>query len=201
MSIRTMCSATDEGAKLDEYWTKQAKHDIYLQETHKGLVLELREVNGRDDSDFYAVVWNPEKQEPERVCYASTRGWSYPNGANVDATPEVLEAYATWQQKLRDERRARLAAQEAATPRKGKRVKVVKAVTQGKNVVALGEQGAVFWIGAKRQYGYKSRALSEAQALARSYGFYDERDDMRVGVLMDDGRRVFIDATKVEVVQ
>lgn len=57
-----------------------------------GRVLSLREENYRDDSDFYATYMTNEGEFVE-VCYATTRGWSYANGAIVDATPEVREAY------------------------------------------------------------------------------------------------------------
>jgi hypothetical protein len=63
-------------------------------ETHKGLCIQDKEMNGYNDSDFYMLVWNPEKQAPEEILYASTRGWTYPAmGSYVDATPEVMAAY------------------------------------------------------------------------------------------------------------
>src|SRR6266403_971687 len=67
---------------------------IWLYETHHGLCIHDSEVNGYDDSDFYMTVWNAEKQEPERICFASTRGWSYPcYGSSPDAAPEVMAQY------------------------------------------------------------------------------------------------------------
>jgi hypothetical protein len=47
-----------------------------------------------DDSDFYMVVFNPEKNTFESICFASTRGWTYPcYGSCVDAPPELMEKY------------------------------------------------------------------------------------------------------------
>ncbi|MGW9069251.1 hypothetical protein ACWGQT_07375 [Streptomyces yangpuensis] len=57
----------------------------------EGAVLRLRERNGYDDSDFYATVWNEEAQAVEEVYYATTRGWTYHNGAHIDATHDVIE--------------------------------------------------------------------------------------------------------------
>lgn len=66
-------------------------------ESHHGLCLEDFERNGYDDSDWYMVVWNPEKREPETILFASTRGWSYPcYGSKPDASEETLAAYAQY---------------------------------------------------------------------------------------------------------
>ena len=43
-------------------------------------------------SDFYAVVWTGERLTS--VEYATTRGWTYANGATIDATDEVKAAAA-----------------------------------------------------------------------------------------------------------
>jgi hypothetical protein len=79
-------------------WTPT--NHIWMWDTHTGLCLEDHEINGHDDSDWYMVVWNPEKQEPERIEFATTRGWTYPAyGSKPDATPEVLAAYKAWLRK------------------------------------------------------------------------------------------------------
>lgn len=123
---------------------------LYMVTTHVGLVLELGEHNGYDDSDFFAIVWNEEKQAPEEIQYASTRGWTYPNGAAVDATPEVLEkfkAYQTARMKKamaeQDRRNAARALAEKKVPAKGKLVRVVKG-----RKVPQGTEGVVIWEGA-----------------------------------------------------
>ncbi|MFK4136561.1 hypothetical protein ACI2KR_30475 [Pseudomonas luteola] len=89
---------------------------------HEGLCLEAWERNGYDDSDFLMKVWNPETQQPETVCYATTRFWTYPAYDSApDATSEVRAAYAKWleQESVRkraDERKAK--AQELRLIRK-----------------------------------------------------------------------------------
>lgn len=69
----------------------------WVKETHKGLCLYDYEKNGYDDSDFCMVVWNEEKQQPEHITFASTRGWTYPLYSSYpDATPEVKAKYEAW---------------------------------------------------------------------------------------------------------
>lgn len=73
------------------------KHALVLWETHVGLCLIDTERNGYDDSDFIMTVWNPEKGCAEEICYATTRGWTYPAmGSSVDATEEVRALYLEW---------------------------------------------------------------------------------------------------------
>ena len=105
MAIRMMCDADHPDATLDRYFSKEqepAKGEyehrvgpfcslIYVREFAKGCVVKMREMNGYHDSDFYATYWNGE--EFVETCYASTRGWTYPNGAMCDATPEVLDRW------------------------------------------------------------------------------------------------------------
>lgn len=116
---------------------------LYMETTHKGLVLSTGEYNGYDDSDFFAVVWNPVTGTTSRVEYATTRGWTYPNSAVVDATDEVKAAYAAYCEKARKEYAAKKAAEEAAKPAKGKTLKVVKG-----RKVPVGTTGVCIWIGA-----------------------------------------------------
>jgi hypothetical protein len=115
---------------------------LYMKRTHVGLVLEDRERNGYDDSDFYAIVWNPETCKPESIPYGTTRAWTYPNGCAVDAPPEILAAYKAWQEARAKEARKEYEAREAATPRKGKVVEVVKG-----RKVPKGTRGEVIWLG------------------------------------------------------
>lgn len=88
----------------------------HTHESHHGLCLREVEHNGRDDSDFVMVVWNPVRHEPETILFATTRGWSYPcYGSAVDATPEVVAEYKLYlegETRLAD--MARLAAKVAA---------------------------------------------------------------------------------------
>ena len=181
MAIVMMTEATTPGAVRSAYWSKEGR-DIYTVETHKGLVVGLREMNGYDDSDFYATVWNEEKGAPEEIMYASTRGWTYPNGAAIDATDEVkakYDAYTAARMKAAAEaRNARLAAE----PGKGKKARTTRSV-KGKNAIEAGVTGTIFWVGedkfARNTYGGKA---------------------LRVGFAADDGRKVFIAGNAVEVI-
>jgi hypothetical protein len=182
MAIRMMCDATAPGAVRDEYWSKTAGYDIWVRTTHEGLVLADREINGYDDSDFYAIVWNDEKGAPERVTYASTRGWTYPNGCAVDATDEVKAKYTAYCEREAAAARAAAAAREAATPKKGRKARTVRKV-KGKNAVEAGVTGTIFWVGTDRY--------------ARTY--YGPAP-IRVGFEADDGRKLFLAGNAVEVI-
>lgn len=57
-----------------------------------GRVISLREANGYHDSDFYATYMRDDGTITE-FQYATTRGWTYANGAMVDATDEVVKGY------------------------------------------------------------------------------------------------------------
>ncbi len=96
-----------EGAHspIQSQYNENGRHIIYW-ETHKGLCLYEREMNGYDDSDFYMAVWNEEKQKVEEILFATTRGWTYPAFASyADATPEVIKKAEAWKRaKDRKER-------------------------------------------------------------------------------------------------
>lgn len=75
--------------------------------THVGVCLFERESNGYHDSDFYMTYWDEAKQEPVTVCFATTRGWTYPcYASSPDATPEVWAKYNAWKEKKAAEYRA-----------------------------------------------------------------------------------------------
>lgn len=117
---------------------------LYMITEHVGLVLDADgERNGYDDSDFYATVWNPEKGAPEQIVFATTRGWTYPNHAEADATPEVVAAFKAWRAECARKAKEHADAKERRTVRIGKRVKVVKG-----RKVPQGTEGVVFWHGA-----------------------------------------------------
>lgn len=79
-------------------WTENPEHfkDFVKVETYRGRVLSMFERNGYDDSDFYAVVWSDEQNKPINVEYATTRGWTYANGAQIDATDETRAKYENY---------------------------------------------------------------------------------------------------------
>lgn len=90
------------GSQTTDYETGNPISHLYgLRNTYIGCCIQDRERNMRDDSDFYMLVWDGDK--PKEICYASTRGWSYPcYGSAVDATPEILAKYEAW--KIKTER-------------------------------------------------------------------------------------------------
>lgn len=153
---------------------------LYMETTHEGLVLEDDgEYNGRDDSDFYAVVWDVEAQTTRRVEYASTRGWTYPNSAKADATDEVKAAFLAYCERVRKAEReraeaARLAAvaAEKLEPKKGRAVRVVRG-----RKVAIGTEGVVVWEGV------------------------DNWGKGRIGIKLASGETVFTAAANAEALQ
>jgi hypothetical protein len=121
----------------------QWKIPIWLYDTHQGFCLQDREENGRDDSDFYMVVWNPDKKEPEKKYFGTTRSWSYPTlASHVDATPEVRAAYEEWSTERNREIRQAEQERQARIPGRGKTLKVVKG-----RKVPKGTVGVCIWTG------------------------------------------------------
>lgn len=146
--------------------------------THEGFVLATRERNGYHDSDFYAIVWDDDANEPREIWYATTSGWTYHNGATVDATPEIRARYNAWRAQRDAEERARAEEEERKRPVKGKTVRSL--TTRGKNV---GITGKVVWYGEDR---YRS---------TRWATYY------RVGVRVEGEPKLrYIDADRVEVI-
>lgn len=93
-------------------------------EEFNGFCLRDREANGYHDSDFHMLIWNPVSGKPFEICFASTRGWSYPSYASsVDATPEVRAAYEAW--KAAQERRRRVSEKLA---RRAERIRIARAI-------------------------------------------------------------------------
>ena len=139
--------------------------------SHEGAVLGTYERNMRDDSDFHAIYWNPEKQEPGDTIYATTRGWTYENSATVDATPEV---WTEFHEFLAGRLKALILDRiwrEARTIEIGKEVIVIKG-----RKIARGTIGRVFWQGAG--------AGMTAQ---------------RIGIETPDGEKLFTAASNVEI--
>ena len=63
------------------------REPLYMETTHVGVVLSTGEHNYHDDSDFFAVVWDNEGCVRE-IEYATTRGWTYPNGHGLTLLPK-----------------------------------------------------------------------------------------------------------------
>lgn len=194
---RYACHPYDIGGPLRPACTEAGcsfGRPLYMEITHVGLVLSTGEVNGYDDSDFFAVVWDTVKAEPARVTYASTRGWTYPNGATVDATPEVLEAYAAHQTRKAAEARVYREAERAKLPEVGKVVKVVKG-----RKVPIGTVAQVFWTGPDTYDRGSRYANPHARELHLAVLGFNPKQYARIGIQLANGSRVFTASANVEV--
>lgn len=120
--------------------------------THVGLVVSLFEENGYHDSDFFAMVWNPETRSLKRILYDTTRGAMY-GGASVDATPEVLAEVDAMRERNRAEQNARCAEIQSRRAEKGTVARVDG--LKGKHSGLNGSEGVVFWTG-KDKFGLKN---------------------------------------------
>ena len=150
--------------------------------SHEGAVLGTYERNMRDDSDFHAIYWNSEKQEPGDTIYATTRGWTYENSATVDATPEI---WTEFHEFLAGRLKALILDRiwrEARTVEIGKEVIVIKG-----RKIARGTIGRVFWQGwdSGPNPGYSTDT-------------YDPKKK-RIGIETPDGEKLFIAASNVEI--
>lgn len=151
---------------------KLEEHDIWMCLTHVGLCICDYERNGYDDSDFHMIVWNPETKTTEDICYATTRGWTYPcYGSAADLTPENEKEVREYIYKFSKQARLNHFEKEAKKVDWAKMVKVVRG-----RKVPIGTVAEVFWYGANRFGGFS------------------------VGLRHADGSRVFTDAKNVEVV-
>jgi hypothetical protein len=154
------------------------EEDVFLVE-YEGAVLGKFERNGYHDSDFLAVVWTGEAVTT--VEYATTRGWTYYNGATVDATDEVKALAAEWlaADGIRRYRREDVAA--ALDVAVGKRVRV----TKGRKV-PVGTEGTICWLGDDQ---YSIPRYGNGGATKR-----------RIGMALEDGSKVFLAAGNVTVI-
>lgn len=146
-----------------------------LKPEYEGCVLGTREVNGYNDSDWYADCWDWQKGEIVSINYDTTRagggGW-----AKVDATPEAACAAYRWCYNI-----ARSRCDSTENPRqakaacKGDSVKVVRG-----RKIPKGSEGIVFWVGTR-------------------YNIYSQKNEARVGLEIN-GERVFLPLEYVEVI-
>jgi hypothetical protein len=147
--------------------------------TYTGAVLQKWEINGSDDSDFVAAVWDVSTGSVRTVEYASTRGWTYHNSATIDATPENIERAYMWATERWVETLTARAEHEASKPTKGKLVRSL--TTRGKNV---GVTGRVMWYG---EDSYRSTRWLTAY---------------RVGVKVEGEEKLrYLPADRVEVIE
>jgi hypothetical protein len=185
MAIHEMSNESQADYAILNYlgWNRETHGPLYMAISHAGCVLRNDgEYNGYDDSDFYATVWNRETQRPERVTFATTRGWTYPNHADVDATPEVLaeyEAYCAREQAKHEAAcEAKRAAERAAKEHEAAlKVQAVELAKQRRRTARLGKYTGEFaWC-----------------AVARN------GKSIRVGVKTPDGQMHWGSAAKLEI--
>jgi hypothetical protein len=157
---------------------------LYMMTTYVGRVLRTWERNGYDDSDFYATVWNDETGQPEEIQYASTRGWTYPNGANVDADEETRGKYEAWRREQIQRARQLAAEEQARKPERGKQVRVVR----GRKY--YGQTGRIFWQGVNQFRTYYRTGYNKPTDL----------HNQRFGIETATGARFFVQGDYVEVI-
>ncbi len=142
MTIHTMCKEEDPGAYAQEYSGWNNDKPMWVHDEYVGVTLAKWEANHYDDSDFYAAVWDEATDSIKTVEYASTRGWSYPNYATIDATSEVIEKAAAKLNASNARLRAEAATAEARVPKEGRKVRVRKG-----RKVPIGTTGTLTWVG------------------------------------------------------
>jgi len=91
----------------------------------EGAVLTTRERNYYDDSDFYAVVWNEDKQQVEIDNYATTRMYCT-RQAFADATEDVIKKASRWIHRNFFKNFITSHENKAKTPSYKKQVKVIR---------------------------------------------------------------------------
>jgi hypothetical protein len=132
-----ICGGTQTGNKL----CTSAIANSYqpcpnLIESWTGCVIYTGEHNWHDDSDFYALVWDENSQSVREIQYATTRGWTYHNGAKVDADTDVMAKAEKYLARERAAARVKLARIKASEPAIGKEVRSL--TTRGKNAGVVG---------------------------------------------------------------
>lgn len=112
---------------------------------YAGCVLDWYEHNGHDDSDWYAICWNEEKQTIDEVLFDTTRCGGCGH-AEIDATPEVLrKVYRYWK------RIGRTMFDNSTNPRQAKKPHIgdtVRIIAGRK--IKKGTECKVFWAGSCR---------------------------------------------------
>lgn len=115
------------------------REPLYMETRFVGAVLSVRERNGYDDSDFFALVWDDAKAEAYEIEYGTTRAWTYPNNATVDATPETIEKFRLWKREVFFRFAKQDDADASKAPSTGKVCKVVngRKIAKGTTVKVL----------------------------------------------------------------
>lgn len=137
-------AGSEQGYNPNSYSSDMALNHLHAELGHEtsyeGMVLRLGEHNWYDDSDFYALVWDEATQSVKKITYATTRGWTYHNGAKVDASPEVRAKAEAWESARLYDLYAEQAQEEKLKALKELEtgVEVKSLTTRGKNKGVVG---------------------------------------------------------------
>lgn len=158
---------TTEISLTRERWQKKS----YVNATFM-----VGEHNGYDDSDFYAVVWDANKNALIEVVYASTRfaGGGY---ADIDADEVHKDLAELWLSTWAFRRMKIEYEEDSKLPKAGRAVRVVS--------------------GRKVKIGTVATAAVYCEGHSFDYG---RTHPMRVHLTNDDGLNVWTDAHNVEVI-
>ena len=136
--------------------------------SYVGAVLALREYNMRDDSDFYAVVWDEPTQSLRQVTNSTTRCDTDGHCAEVDETPEVIAQAEPYVDRCALEQLRQENLDESRRVLKGRPVRVVK----GRKV----PRGTMGWVGWIEESSF-GRPRGSTERLATIDSTPDERGD------------------------
>ena len=129
-----------------------------------GATIALREYNGYDDSDFYAIVWDNAEARLHMIEYATTRYGG--NGtATVDCTQENLRKAYQYSYSHCRKHVFNDYVNSLKTPEKGDLVTVISG-----RKVKKGTTGRLFWIGTPQTFGYGNTSTKVGIALDDSRG-------------------------------
>lgn len=160
-------------------WETLNSQAIGTEETFTGAVLATGEMNGRDDSDFYAVVYDAKLDSVYRVEYATTR-FAGGGSASIDATPEVMALAEAAMARSFYEEWKHYNADQAEKVEVGK--EVVSTTTRGKN---KGIRGTV-------------KVRCAGRAFRPVYSEWAKPED-RVCIVTADGSEVWMNVSAVAV--
>lgn len=170
---------------------------LYIETSHVGCVLDTYERNGYDDSDFHAIVWDESEQMVKDIQYATTRGWSYPNGASVDATPEVKAKADAYQANCYFRKWQENNEKQASMPYKDREVKVIAG-----RKIPIGVEGTVFWFGEDSYKKARRSRYNRYNPYADLVGKFN-KENFRIGIKwFENGveKKEFTSADNVEVI-
>lgn len=138
MPITIICDKDAPGAvDITNDW--KSPYPLFARTFAHGCVIRTWEQNGYEDSDFFATYWDVDAGCAKTIEYGTTRAWTYPCAASVDATPEILALYAAELVKASVSALVAEDAELAQTPAKGKICTVVKGrkIAKGTKVEVL----------------------------------------------------------------